>query len=302
MKLKSFINNVLYISLVLLAASCVTVIVSEEQVPELRENPYKGKDKPLILAVYHPYPSFTTTVEAPVRPLPGYDGWSNNRMERDLQRMQEAGLDGVLLFVKPEDLADAIRFERIRHFYELASARQPVFRIVLVLDGNNELSTDNAAQFIKRKGLADFQCTLRLHSRPVLAFNKSIRLVRNNGMASSYFCIRHISHDWTVPPMGANFDHPAPFDGFIWVKAGDCHAAVDNSENSALSRQGTWSLPRGKGRNFANRLRKAFQEKADIICIQSWNDFTDGSFLEPNTLDNNIMLTVLRREIAILDK
>ena len=174
--------------------------------------------------------------------------------------------------------------------------------MVLVLDGNNELTTDNASQFVKRKGLADYPCSLRLHDKPVLAFNRTIRLVRNDGAASANFCIRHISKDWPVLPIGAEFGRPAPLDGFIWVKPGDCHTAEDNSENSAASRQGTWSLQRGKGRNFANRLRRAFQDKAAIICIQSWNDFTDGSFMEPNTLDNNIMMTVLQREIAILEK
>ena len=301
MTFKSFIYNILYFPFVLFALSCVT-IVSEDKVAELRENPYKGKSSPLILAVYHPYPSFMTTVEAPVRPLPGYDGWSNNRMERDLSRMQDAGVNGVLLFIKPEDLADGIRFERIRHFHELASARQPVFRVVLVLDGNNELNTDNASQFIKRKGLADFPCVLRLHGSPVLAFSKNIRLVRSGGAESANFCIRHIGNDWPAPPKGADFGRPAPLDGLVWVKTADSRVAADNSDNPASSRQGAWSLPRGKGRNFANRLRLALQEKADIICIQSWNDFSDGSFLEPNTLDRSTMLTVLRKELDILRK
>ena len=54
--------------------------------------------------------------------------------------------------------------------------------------------------------------------------------------------------------------------------------------------------------NFANRLRHALNDKASIICIQSWNDFSDGSFMEPNTLDRNLMMTVLQKELGILAK
>ena len=61
-------------------------------------------------------------------------------------------------------------------------------------------------------------------------------------------------------------------------------------------------MPRAKGRCFANSLRQALLDKSDIICIQSWNNFSDGSFIEPNTLDRNLMLTVLQKELAILSK
>ena len=81
--------------------------------PKLTANPYSGSGKPLILAVYHPYPNFSTTVESAIRPLPGYSGWVDSRMERDMQRMRGVGINGVLLSINPEDLADNIRFERI---------------------------------------------------------------------------------------------------------------------------------------------------------------------------------------------
>ncbi|MBR6075604.1 MAG: hypothetical protein IKP87_09890, partial [Victivallales bacterium] len=115
---KSLVVNLLSVVILLMAASCANV--PEEGAPKLTANPYGGHRRPLILAVYHPYPNFSTTVESAIRPLPGYNGWVDSRMERDMQRMRGVGINGVLLSINPEDLADGVRFERIRRFFELA--------------------------------------------------------------------------------------------------------------------------------------------------------------------------------------
>ena len=179
---KSFVYSVLSMA-VLLAVSCATV--PEEKAPILRENPYTSHGKPLILAVYHPYPDFKTTVNSAIRPLPGYDGWVDSRMERDMQRMRSVGINGVLLSIKPEDLADNVRFSRIRRFYELASVQHPVFKVALMMGGKNELSIENVSQFIYRKGLADIPCALKINGKTVIAFDKLICLVHNRKQGSS---------------------------------------------------------------------------------------------------------------------
>ena len=91
---KSLIISVLSMTILLMATSCATV--PEEKAPTLRENPYSSHGKPLILAVYHPYPDFRTTVEAAIRPLPGYDGWVDSRMDRDMQRMRSVAMEQEL--------------------------------------------------------------------------------------------------------------------------------------------------------------------------------------------------------------
>jgi len=300
---KHFLFDILSMAVALLAVSCSTVS-DDTAIANLKENPYRGHAaKPLIIAVYHPYPDFATTVAAAVRPLPGYDGWSDSRMDRDMRRMRDCGINGVLLSIKPEDLADAVRFARIRRFYELAAMQQPVFNVALMLGGNNELALGNVLQFIQRKGLADFPSAMAINGRKVVVFNNSVRLSQSGKDGDETFCYRHIGKDWPTLPEGKLLCRPSATDGFVWVKAGDNHAVQDaNGVPDGLNEQEIWSLPRDKGRNFANRLRHALKERAAIIGIQSWNDFSDGSFMEPNTLDRNIMTTVLQRELGILAK
>ncbi len=297
---KSLVFSLLSVIFLQMATSCTTV--SEDTTPKLKANPYSENRKPLILAVYHPYPDFRATVESAIRPLPSYDGWVDSRMERDIQRMRSVGINGVLLSIKPEDLADGVRFARIHRFYELASVQQPVFRVALMLGGNNELAVENVSQFVYRKGLADILSSFKLNGKTVLVFDSGIRLVQKDKTDDNTFCYRHIGKNWPSIPEGKLICRPTPPDGFVWVKIGDNHESPDIRGSPIINLQDNWILPRGKGVNFANRLRHAFNDKASIICIQSWNDFSDGSFMEPNTLDRNLMMTVLQKELGILAK
>lgn len=298
---KSFIFSLLSFLILMMVSSCSSV-PEENAAPKLTANPYSGSNRPLILAVYHPYPNFSTTVDSAIRPLPGYSGWVDSRMERDIQRMRSVGINGVLLSINPEDLADSVRFERIHRFYELAAVQQPVFRVALMMGGNNELSAENVSQFIYRKGLADIPSAFKLNGKTVIVFDKLINLVQKEKTESNTFCYRHIGKNWPLLPYGNVIARPEPSDGFVWVKIGDNHEATESRGSPTINLQDNWILPRGKGANFANRLRHAFHDKASIICIQSWNDFSDGSFMEPNTLDRNLMMTVLQKELGILAK
>ena len=297
----------LSIIILLMVTSCASD-PKQGSAPKLTSNPYSGSGKPLILAVYHPYPNFSTTVESAIRPLPGYSGWVDSRMERDMQRMRGVGINGVLLSINPEDLADSIRFERISRFYDLAAVQQPSFKVALMMGGNNELDIENVSQFIYRKGLADIPSALKLNGKTVIVFDKQIRLVQSvkqdekEKTFDKAFCFRQIGKDWPLLPQGIDIGKPESMDGFVWVKTGDNHESPDSFGKQIINLQDNWILPRGNGRNFANRLRHAFHDKASIICIQSWNDFSDGSFMEPNTLDRNLMMTVLQKELGILAK
>ncbi|MBQ9445200.1 MAG: hypothetical protein IJU61_01315, partial [Victivallales bacterium] len=213
-----------------------------------------------------------------------------------------------LLSINPEDLADNIRFERISRFYDLAAVQQPSFKVALMMGGKNELDIENVSQFIQRKGLADIPSALKLNGKTIIVFDKQIRLVQSvkqddkEKTFDKAFCFRQIGKDWPLLPQGIDIGKPESMDGFVWVKTGDNHESPDSFGKQIINLQDNWILPRGNGRNFANRLRHAFHDKASIICIQSWNDFSDGSFMEPNTLDRNLMMTVLQKELGILAK
>ena len=59
-----------------------------------------------------------------------------------------------------------------------------------------------------------------------------------------------------------------------------------------------WYLDRADGKTLRNRIRAAVALKPKIICVASWNDFWEGHFIEPNSLDGNKLSDVLTEEIA----
>ena len=59
-----------------------------------------------------------------------------------------------------------------------------------------------------------------------------------------------------------------------------------------------WALPRRHGRTLRAALRTALALPVDLICIGSWNNYADGSFIEPNSLDGDRLCTALRQAVA----
>ncbi|NLG15128.1 MAG: hypothetical protein GX561_13110 [Lentisphaerae bacterium] len=276
---------------VLLLSSCRSI---PEDIPiELSHSPYAGSSLPLLLVEYFPYPELPS---GKLRPMPSYSGWTDSRMRRDLSRIRSYGIDGVLLSVTPEDFAESIRSERIRRFFDLASELSPPLRVGLLVGGSKdyEIASGNIAQYLDQQGLAKHKSALLLDGKAVLAFREDIKLIRQvQHPTESFATFRRLGEDWHSVPAGATPGRLSQMEKFTWVKAGDnskLPGSVDNKH------QADWILPRGKGKNFANRLRLAFQNKAGIVCIHSWNDFGDGSFIEPNTMDGNQMGIVVFNE------
>jgi len=89
-----FIRLALIAVVICLLPSCGGLSGQKASLP----TPYPAGIRPLLLAIYHPYPDFSN-LPTEVSPLPSYTGWTVHRMERDLARMRDVGFDGVLLAI-----------------------------------------------------------------------------------------------------------------------------------------------------------------------------------------------------------
>ena len=274
----------------LLLSSCVIPDPSREAPPLLS---YPPDYTPQVFVLYEPYPLTQAWLEGVV-PVPSYHGWTDERMMRDLDRMREIGLQGLFLCLRLESLSDPFIIERISRFYDLIQSRFPAFRVGLVMTPTQKttISRQNVVSYMRKHGILDAECVFRLGGRPFLGFAEDITLTDR---PISDVSIRQWGNEWHVRPRNGDYDQVSAHESFIWVCAGY------SGTRRSIRRQdmAQWPQPRDKyGDFFRLGLRRAFAAGAAIVCIDSWNDFVAGSFIEPNSYDQDLMLRVLREELV----
>ena len=145
------------ILLVLLLAACLTGCSGLSMFSTGRRPPppvlYAPGEAPQFLVRYLPYPSRVARLSAPI---PDYEGWTEERMERELRLMTRLGLDGVVMEVDGDVFRDSFRSDRVRRFVQLAANRMQdnhPFTVALCLtrgDGQSlSLSPDEIAAVIE---------------------------------------------------------------------------------------------------------------------------------------------------------
>ena len=289
----------------MLLSSCIFMkpSYSGERV-SLTQYPYNGDETPRVIVTFCPAfalppppqisPGTKVELLADARPYRDDGGvWSDEAMKYDLDTMQAAGIQGVLLMIRPSDLIDAAHIERIRQFFALAAARRPVFSIGLYIfsDSPIDMGSGNVAQFLSQNGFAALPSGLSVvksKSMLVVFDVRKIRLHRQNYQEERQFDI----HTWDGK------------EKFIADSSIAMLRAADNGQVVLATNiaQHYWPIPRGDGSFLANSLRRAFFLKSPVICIHSWNWFNDGSFICPNTLDFSLLNTVLREEMDALEE
>ncbi|MDD4537587.1 MAG: hypothetical protein PHT80_01110 [Lentisphaeria bacterium] len=277
----------------LLLSSCVALPGIRHEGPPLLA--YPSDYTPQVFVLYEPYPLTQSWLEGVV-PVPSYQGWTDERMTRDLNRMRDIGLHGLFLCLRPESLADPFVIERISRFYDLVQTAYPGFSVALTIVPPQKMamSRQNVVSYMRKQGIFDAECVLRLSGRPFLGFSEDITLTDR---PISDVSIRQWGNEWHVRPRNGDYDQVSAHESFIWVCAGFC-GEQRATQKKAMAQ---WPQPRDKhGDFFRLGLRKAFAAGAAIVCIDSWNNFVAGSFIEPNNYDNDLMCRVLREELVEL--
>ena len=243
--------------------------------------------RPLVWVEYFP---FNDTNEMPVefRPLPTYSGWTKERMERDVRRIQENHLNGTLLHLSPQDLADTFKRARLKEFLDVSHKYACTALLCLSADHPMQLDLGNTERFLRHQGIASHPALYRKGQNVILAFAESIQLT---GRDEADFEHRMLGKDWTALPCPIIDLKLSANDSLIWL-----YTSFHTPAKTSWPVQ-EWKLQRSGFKHFRKALDKARECSPKIIVISSWNNFYNGSALEKNTLDGEKALEYLRNQL-----
>ncbi len=225
-----------------------------------------------------------------VRPVPMDNGWTDLRMQRDLQRMYFAGVGVVFLEVTPAQLLQEEFWERFHRFGEYAGEfrlQTALFLVPVPDEPVPALERSNLLSYLRRLHLETLPYYLQEEGGPVVLVQEAFAL--EDGEASAEEGIRLLRVGREVPsPRLSQESTEVQESGYRWAWGG-------RWEEDPASGGGQWSIPRRRGTSLKKQLEEARLSGCRILLLSSWNDYREGSFLEPNSLDGEALLQVLKR-------
>ncbi|MBR6470174.1 MAG: hypothetical protein IKS83_00125 [Victivallales bacterium] len=267
---------------------CITVYQN-------RSTPPTPPPPPLpVWVVYLPTPEIPPN--GTIRPIPAHQGWTNLRMERDLERMAQAKITAALVMVTHIQLLDESFHERYRKFAELAEIRgiQVALLLTSLTSHAPALERSNIALYLSEQGLTNFPSSLRNETGiPLLVVTADFVLDAPQDEHDQTTCIWQLGHDLPALPSGP-LDVPAmrpDARGVLWIRA------ADNSGCAVVNRgrpTDDWTIRRREGAALKRQLEQARSVGAKLLLLDSWNNYSRGSFVEPNSNDQNACMSILQ--------
>lgn len=259
-----------------------------------------------FLVVYYPFKVrvFPDSAAKPsFEPVPAYDKWSVDRIDRDLSRIHSSGLSGVLLAIEPSDLNDSHKFDMISTFLVLASKVEN-FKVAFLFAPSRptQLSKSNVSSFLKRKKLLDYSSVYKFSDCNAIFFAENVELVSSGAPDFLYVKVNlsGITADHDQLTSTGLIDYtpvPMPLDNietnfhFVQIFAGLSIFSNDKIQ---------WIVSRRNGHVFHSNIDTCIKLTPDLAIISSWNDYAQGSAIENNTLDNTQMQEILMKSIQKL--
>lgn len=284
---KSFNYSIL--AVFLLVVSCVTVYQPSSPTTEVAP--------PTPLAVWTVYlPNPEIPAHGSIRPVPAHQGWTNLRMERDLDRMAEAEISAVLVAVTPEQLLTEEFHERYRKFAEESERHSIQFALMLVntLETAPAIERKNIAQYLENQGFLDFKFNLRNRDGvPLLLIAEEFALDAPKPELDQMLCFLQLGHELPALPSGPldlTAMHPTA-GGVLWIRAGDNSGCAPYNRARPTD---DWTIRRRNGAPLKRQLDQARAVGATLLLLDSWNNYERGSFVENNSLDQDALLKLLK--------
>jgi hypothetical protein len=239
---------------------------------------------------YYPYDSSMLRVIG--KPYPNYQGWTDARMDRDILAIAQAGINRIYLNVSPKALNDAVRHERYLAFVERVSALGGVLQVVFLSDCKDMRYRD-FERFLNRCadfGLHGREGYYKVHGKPIVLVQQAddFRLISHPAVT-----VRH-----------SKWDRPEIAEADRSLRLARSNVAADeiiiNAGRAVGGRYGLdvkWQLKRREGKTLRDAVRAAREQRPKVIIMNSWNNYLDGSFIEPNTLDGRAVIEMLTQEL-----
>ncbi len=249
------------------------------------------------LAIYYPFRVSrfpAVSGKTSFTPIPEYENWSIDRIDRDLARMVNCGLNGVLLALEPSDLTDIHKFDMIRTFIVLASKNEG-FKVSFLFAPirKTQLSRSNVSNFLKRKGFFSYSSNYKFNDSNVIFVSDNVELVSSDKPEYIFYTISLPSQIASTGDSTGLVTYPALPLGSADVKSSFNVVQIFAGffvEND----KGQWIVSRKNGIIFHKLLDDTCKISPDIVVISSWNDYSHGSAIETNTFDNSQMQDVLK--------
>ena len=210
-----------------------------------------------------------------------------------------SGLDVVLVVLEPQDFENKQRLEQYERFLKLLATHPDWPRAAFWISGDEAALRRKTAEHIVKwliiQDAAHEEVLYRFKGRPLVVLSPEMRR-------------------WTSPHPGLIFRYTSPYRSqWIWSephtnpvklspdrKQSLVYAGWRGNSEATASATDEWQLPREDGRTLKHGLRQAIPLWTNIICIESWNDYRNGSFVEPNALDGSKPYNILRDELEHL--
>lgn len=240
----------------------------------------------------HYYPYTVSAVRTTATPAVDFNDWSRKRMVRDLDKLQEAGIDIVIVSMNPEEIENKDRISKYMEFIELAGSKPEYPKVAFMAECYNatKKQLQDFVKWCENAGFDKMPGYFKFKGKPLVEIYEGLK---DRYINSDKLSIRHtvwrqqwywgVAKSAETTKMSKNGEQVMVFAGFL--------------ENGDAGPEAGWKLERKDGETLKKRMRAAIKLNPEIICIASWNDFWEGHFIEPNSLDGDKLYEVLCEEI-----
>jgi len=240
--------------------------------------PESAAGAPTLAVLYHPYgPALEHAVALP---HPVYRGWTARRIQADLRRLAATPIDLVLVRIHPQEQGPRLA-DGISRWRAMASAHAGAPEWMLSIDGSGTDAATLQAMvpWLERLALVGAPRYRTRGGRPLVqVVNSPPRQLRSDYLAFEFVQWREES---AAGPVRSREGRD------VRIRA----ALADSSEDG-------WAIPRAEGKHLRQAVAEAAALQPARIVIESWNNFRNGSFIQPNTLDEMAMLKALAAAVA----
>ncbi|GEM_PF-4602344 len=227
-----------------------------------------------------------------VRPVPMDNGWTDLRMSRDISRIASCGIHVIMVECTPQQLANEEFLVRFRHFCELASKSGRLVVLSLVPDRQEfqPIDRQNLLQYLEKMDLISTPGYLQEENRPAFLVAEEYHLEESNPEFPENITLMRFGVE--LPPCPTTpLDEQIPLPArFQWMRA-----AQYLTENPKSPSNTGWVVQRSRGKKLSKQFKLLRQTECQVVLLSSWNDYSDGSFVENNSLDGEMMTNAVKK-------
>jgi len=250
---------------VLLACSFATPLAADE-------NEDLVSKRPPISILYFPY---SVSLNRDIwQPHPNYTAWTDRRMKSDLKRLTGIGIDQVIVNLDVERILTQKSDERYHAFLTYAEHMKngPEICFQAELSAVDPKRLEAFFGKLARMNLHRYRIFSKVRGKPILMVRDHSPVQRHRLFHLELIELSRMTRHNRIKDV--QFAYLNDSASVVMVFAG-----LYEKNAMAVRR---WRLSRKDGKTLDRNLQAAIHYFPNRVIISSWNNFTDGSFIEPS--------------------